>query len=302
MANLDNYVNVTFQQVQFGLNNAGSYQNTEIKLLEVGEEFQAETIRIPQFYKCPVNFTASLQGSQTTKTLQSFRIIVTKCNQIYLSLKNESAKCMNDSMMQNFFDKLQFNVVATNQFIDVNEKSLSPIKTELKNFYATGYHNMSLNYQLKIGKNFLISSSSSLSNQLNQKNETYYTVREESLKISSQRVYQNQVFLNFNMMIDDNAMTTNLELYTVSDALSNTGGIIGIATIIIQFLVYKTQEYLYYQQLVKEIFKIGIEDSMPQNGKSDKLQKFPSQQMQNIENYQDEFSRNYKRILNNIKN
>ncbi|CDW79510.1 UNKNOWN [Stylonychia lemnae] len=322
-ANLDNYVNITFQQGQFEWSADGKSYTFEGKQLQLGialnllifnqlgkcgrhrfkgEVFQAESIGIPYAYKCPVNFSASLQGSFTTQKMQSARLLISKCNQTNLSLKNQSAKCMNDSMMKNFFDSFQVNVVATNQFIDVNEKQISPIKTVLKNFYATGYHNMSLSYQLKIGQNFLISSTSSLSNQLGQLNQTYYTVRDDVLQVAAQTLSTDLVFINFNMMLDDNVMTTNLELYTISDALSNTGGIIGIVMIIIQFLVSQTQENLYYQQLVQDIFQINKEDSISQNGSPSKSRIIPSEQTLKDKIIQDGYQGSYQKILTFIKN
>ncbi|CDW73239.1 UNKNOWN [Stylonychia lemnae] len=271
LTSIDNYVNITFEQGEFNWTPDGKSFSYKLKLLEIGkcgkhrfkgETFQTESLGITQNYLCPVNYSASFQGSFTTKDMQFSRLKISKCNQTNLSAKNQSARCADDNSMRKFLDSFQVNMVATNQFIDINEKSSSPIKTVLKNFYSTGYLNMTIQYQLKVGQNFLITSTSSLSNQISQLNETYYTIRDDVMQISSSQISTEQVLICLNMMIDDNVLSTNLELYTISDALSNTGGIIGIVTIIIQFLVSKTQENFYYQQLAQDIFQINKQDSI----------------------------------------
>ncbi|CDW87313.1 UNKNOWN [Stylonychia lemnae] len=95
---------------------------------------------------------------------------------------------------------------------------------------------------------------SSISNLVGQQNLTYYTITDDSMQIGDSDILGS--FITFQLLLDDLVTTTNIELYTLSDAFSNVGGIIGIITIIVQVLISQIQEYLYYQSLIKQQFQI----------------------------------------------
>ncbi|CDW89716.1 UNKNOWN [Stylonychia lemnae] len=156
--------------------------------------------------------------------------------------------------MDNVLNYLTLNILMTNQYIDANEKQGNPIKTVLKNFYATAKSDLSLHYELRIGENYLTQSTNSLSNLLGQQNLTYYTIRDDSMQIGVNNMSDN--LITCQILLDDVVTSTKLELFTLSDALSNTGGIIGIITIVAQVLVSNLQEYLYYQSMIKQQFQI----------------------------------------------
>ncbi|CDW75374.1 UNKNOWN [Stylonychia lemnae] len=175
----------------------------------------------------------------------------------------------------------------TNQYIDVNEKYGNPIKTILKNFYATAKSDLSLYYQLMIGQNYLTQSTNSLSNLIGQQNLTYYTIREDSMQIGD--ISTSDVLISCQILLDDVITSTNLELFTLSDALSNTGGIIGIITIVVQVLISNLQEYLYYQSMIKQQFQV-TSDQLVKQHKNIKIgktnldnQELPTEKIQNLQ-------------------
>jgi hypothetical protein len=56
------------------------------------------------------------------------------------------------------------------------------------------------------------------------------------------------------LVMDDEATITNRNVYTVIEALSSTGGILGFVYISIYILISYIQEFLYNRALIKDIF------------------------------------------------
>ncbi|CDW73261.1 UNKNOWN [Stylonychia lemnae] len=258
---IDQYVEVSFSTFKNIYSN-GSFSEELIELPVSkcqagrfnGEQSQTETFGITNKYTCPINFKTALQGSYTTQYAQMLQVQVRKCNQTNLTIKNKTLTCASAEEIDRILNHLTINILMTNQFIDVNEKYGNPIKTVLKQFFATAQSKLSLYYQLKLGQNFLIQSTSSLSNLLGQQNLTYYTITHDSMQIADSNLLGS--YITCQILLDDIVTTTNMELYTLSDALSNVGGIIGIISIVVQVLVSKIQEQLYYQSLIKQQFQI----------------------------------------------
>ncbi|CDW87533.1 UNKNOWN [Stylonychia lemnae] len=264
--NFQRFIDVQISQTSFEwVNNSQDYVSTDKpytlgkcdKGRFLGETVQTQSLGIPDTYYCPQNLKTTFQGQFSTRKSQYLTIEVKKCN----NLKNPSVKCASEEEIKKAFDLIEINIVITNQFIDVNEKYKNPVKTILKNFYATSKEGLNQAYQLKFGQNFLIQSTSSFSNQFGQENITYYTVRNDVMQINAYDDKFSQTLLAFYIQLDDTIITTNLEIYTVSDALSSTGGLIGIVTIIIKIMVNQIQKDLYEQSLVKDLFQIQQDKS-----------------------------------------
>ncbi|CDW87923.1 UNKNOWN [Stylonychia lemnae] len=261
--NIDQYVEVSIMQSKITITNA-DFNSELIELPSSrcqigrfkGELAQTKTFDITNKFNCITNTKIAFQGSYYTEKAQLLQILVKKCNQKNLNAKNKNITCASKKEMDDILNHITLTILMTNQYIDVNEKSGNPIKTVLKNFYATVKSDLSLSYELRIGENYLIQSTNSLSNLLGQQNLTYYTIRDDSMQIGDNT--KSDTLISFQILLDDVVTSTNLELFTLSDALSNTGGIIGIITIVVQVLVYNLQEYLYYQSMIKHTKMQGL--------------------------------------------
>ncbi|CDW86681.1 UNKNOWN [Stylonychia lemnae] len=140
--------------------------------------------------------------------------------------KGETVQTQSLGIQQSYTCPQNFNAA----FSDVNEKHGNPVKTILKNFYAT----------------------------------------------SASPAGSDVPIIAFYIQLDDIITTTYLELYTISDALSSTGGLIGIVTIILQVALSQIQSDLYQQSLVKDLFQIRgrIFLGMPRRNSRKNLRQF----------------------------
>ncbi|CDW81840.1 UNKNOWN [Stylonychia lemnae] len=316
-ANIDRYVSVQFQEVYFAWSKDGATYTMDVKDVPLdncppgrflGETVQTDNFGIQFNYKCPVTINSTLQGSFATKETRYIQVLVGGCNQAILNKTKPNLQCANDTDIMKALDFLELNLLTSNQFVDVNEKEGNPIKTIIKNFYATSKSEISQSFQIKIGQNFLIKNTSPLSNQLSSENITYYQVRADETALGSYKKYQ--TLFRYYILLDDNILTTSIEVYTISDALSNTGGILGIVSIIVAVLLSKAQENFFYQSLVGDIFQITNKDAIQ---KSQNIKQKPSIKIQdmnssniNLSSHISDASQNnqqyYQRLLVSVKN
>ncbi|CDW76998.1 UNKNOWN [Stylonychia lemnae] len=201
-------------EVSFAWADDGASFNQDIKDFSIAKcpagRFLGETVQTDNFglqfnYYCPVTFNTTLQGNFATKKARFVQIFIGGCNQAILNKTKPNLKCANETDIKTVLDDLQVNILATNQFVDINERNTSP-----------------------------------LSNQINQENITYYTIRADESQIGDYKKFQQA--LRFYILLDDDISTTTLEVYTISDALSSTGGILGIVSVILAILLSKVQK------------------------------------------------------------
>ncbi|CDW74633.1 UNKNOWN [Stylonychia lemnae] len=113
-----------------------------------GEQSQTETFNITNKYSCPIDFKTAFQGSYATQYAQLLQVQVRKCNQTNLTKKDKSLICASAAEMDRILNYMTLNVLMTNQFIDVNEKVGNPIRTVLKQFFATSYTPSQMLFQM----------------------------------------------------------------------------------------------------------------------------------------------------------
>ncbi|CDW90391.1 UNKNOWN [Stylonychia lemnae] len=203
----------------------------------LGETVQTDNFGLQFNYKCP-------------KTLNTT---------LWLQLKTKpNLKCANDTDIMKALDVLEINLLTSNQFVDVNERERNPVKSIIKNFYSTSKSELSQTFSLKLGQNFLIKNTSPLSNQIYSENITYYSIRADETNLGDYKKYQTT--FRYFILLDDNILTTSIEVYTISDALSSTGGILGIVSLIDKILLYRLGNvlqniWLLQEKRVKESYK-----------------------------------------------
>jgi hypothetical protein len=91
-------------------------------------------------------------------------------------------------------------------------------------------------YIYRVSENFAILKDSWISNFNQAKNQTYYTVSLIENKMSQSSLTGSQ-FLLLNFDSDPNVLTTERYAYTIFDAISQTGGLMGVLYAIVSFLV-----------------------------------------------------------------
>ncbi|CDW75001.1 UNKNOWN [Stylonychia lemnae] len=147
-ANIDRYVSVQLQEVYFAWSKDGASYTMDVKDLPLDKcppgRFLGETVQTDNFglqfnYKCPTTLNTTLQGGFATKEARYIQVLVGGCNQSILNKTKPNLKCANDSDIIKALDVLELNLLTSNQFVDVNEREGNPVKTIIKNFYATKY-------------------------------------------------------------------------------------------------------------------------------------------------------------------
>ncbi|CDW88997.1 UNKNOWN [Stylonychia lemnae] len=83
-------------------------------------------------------------------------------------------------------------------------------------------------------------------------NLTYYSINDDQYQLTDFNFTQS--LISCQILLDDVILTTKIERYTLLDALTNTGGLIGILTIIVKIFVQKIQELIFYQSMVRDLF------------------------------------------------
>ncbi|CDW90968.1 UNKNOWN [Stylonychia lemnae] len=87
----------------------------------LGENVQTDDFNVEQNYFCLVPFQTALQGSFSTKEAKYIQIYVGGCNQAILNKTKPNLKCANQTDIKKALDSIEFNLIASNQFVDVNE-------------------------------------------------------------------------------------------------------------------------------------------------------------------------------------
>ncbi|CDW78778.1 UNKNOWN [Stylonychia lemnae] len=178
-----------------------------------------------------------------------------------MDAQNKNITCATDAEIDSVFDRLSVNVALMNQFVDVNDNSANPIKTLIKTQYMTSNSMLSSNQIIKISQNYVILSDSQFSSQLDQQNLTYYSTRLDAFFTASQ--LNSEANMSLYLALDENVFTSTRVVYTVADALSTTGGFLGIISIILNYLLCWLQDIIFYQQIIYDMFYVEKQNDMP---------------------------------------
>ncbi|CDW85603.1 UNKNOWN [Stylonychia lemnae] len=137
------------------------------------------------------------------------------------------------------------------KYFDEKDFLGDPIKDSIK-FYRYQFNtNVMQKQTIKLHQNFAYLKDSLISTRLDNKNISYYDVFFEQY---STGMYMPDFFINLQMVIDDKILLIERTQLNIIDALSKTGGQIGLLYPIIRLFLYYIQEAQYISSIMKRIF------------------------------------------------
>eukprot|EP00347_Sterkiella_histriomuscorum_P018406 403345626 len=175
-------------------------------------------------------------------------------------------------------DELQVKLITVNDFFDVDEFYISPIKSQL-NVLQFGISQNITNYLLfDMKKGYAIAMDSMFANFFNNQNYSYYTFDSSSSYTEEKR---SAVYTSLKLNFDSETIIQERRVLTIIDALSQTGGIMHILPMIFRIIIKPIQEFLFYRSIFNKIYLIDVQGSQ-QNKlklKSKRKRKISSQTM-----------------------
>eukprot|EP00347_Sterkiella_histriomuscorum_P004038 403361982 len=227
-----------------------------------GLEKEADNLGIYDTFLCPENFNFTLQGSFASQKNSYISVQIWRCE------KTISNECASNDDITRAIDDTELSLATLSQYVDVDETQNSPVKKTLKTFFSTPLPKIHQGFQYKISQNYAILSDSMLAKSFAQKNITFYQITKDNFYQRSDQ--PSLPIVLYTIVPDENVFTTSREAYTLADALSSTGGFMGLIFTFVSFFISRIQENLYIQSLIKSLYVI---DKRQISGKQTKKQK-----------------------------
>lgn len=111
---------------------------------------------------------------------------------------------------------------------------------------------MGVQNTIKVSKNEAIIKDNPFSGLMGEKTMSYIKARSDQMTYTAETNQINPVQIYIQM--DENVQTIQREVYTVTDALSATGGFLEIIAIIVTFLIGGLQETLFKLSIVRKLY------------------------------------------------
>eukprot|EP00347_Sterkiella_histriomuscorum_P023350 403334981 len=213
-----------------------------------GIEKEAESLGVYDSFLCPENFNFTLQGSFAANKNSYISVQIWKCE------KTISNECASNDDINRAIDDTELYLATSSQYIDVNEAENSPIKKILKMFYTTPLPKIHQGIQYKISQSYAILSDSMLATSVDQKNISFLQITKDNFYQRTSTPYL--PIMLYTIVPDENVYTTTREAYTIGDALSSTGGFMGLIFTFVSFFISRIQENLYIRSLIKSLYVI----------------------------------------------
>ncbi|CDW87086.1 UNKNOWN [Stylonychia lemnae] len=322
--NIDKFVSVNLRQYQVLRTSDGmfSLKANDIPLGKCddsrfnGESSQTQEFGLQVDYQCPLSLNFDLYGNLQGKNSSFLKLSVSQCQEDINSTKK---KCASQAEIDKVMSSLTVNIAYMSQYFDVNDLSPQPVKTLIKTLLATTVPNVSQNYVMKVSQNQAFLSDSIFSNQFGERDLTYSSISADSSFLTTT---QNLLFSdNFQVyfILDENVQITKRQVYTISDALSSTGGMLGSLALILSMVLKKLQEYLFFRSVINDqyfVHKSYLQDSKTRKHIQNSNQQSSNTSMNSINKLsttQDYLKKNYEKgqitsggqyekLLDNIKN
>eukprot|EP00347_Sterkiella_histriomuscorum_P007946 403346959 len=275
------YINVFNETVEYAwADGGGSYIENYIplplaKCTDKNEGFDTS-------YLCAQNLHWKLMGGFASNQNMYVRLFFYKCIQSELDKKSPGKKCAPISEIDYVFNRIEIYFPMKFQFVDINDPSTTPIKHQTKSYLFLTDSLIAQYYTFKISQNFLILNDSPLYSEMGQSNQTYYQIAQDAYQ--AQRINPGSCALGLYFLLDEQVNMIQREVYTLSDALSVTGGFLEIIHILIGVLIAKFQQNMFYQRIIKDMYMIKRD---PQDRIKKKAQKAEQQQSKESQNIND---------------
>ncbi len=107
---------------------------------------------------------------------------------------------------------------------------------------------------MKYGEHFAETKDSWITNNIYNKEFTYYTARMEYMQIGTRDLDAEWRLFSVEIDFDENYSITERKVFTILDAFSIVGGLMGIAFAFAEFFLDKIQEQLFISSIIRKIF------------------------------------------------
>lgn len=141
------------------------------------------------------------------------------------------------------------------QYFDQTEFEAHPIKFQINNDNDIFPHpELSLNYYFKVSENHVTLSDSLLGSLFPSSAHDFIDIRSFWSPIGMPDPAQFMPLIAVIFLLDENASTTERKVVTIADALSKTGGLMGIIFSLVSVLVTYVESQLFISSLMKKMF------------------------------------------------
>ncbi|CDW73559.1 UNKNOWN [Stylonychia lemnae] len=178
------------------------------------------------------------------------------CNQEYLSSRFPKLKCeTNQTKITQFIKEFKVRYMITSKFFDSQDFSSDPIKAsvDIRRYFVNSQSLRQIVYNLQ--PNQAIGSISKLHESLSTYRFDYYQTNLEST--SSLERIETDPYIVFRIKMKNDFTIIERSLNNFVQLLSNTGGLLGIITFIVNILIGWLQEFFFIQSMLKKRFLVN---------------------------------------------
>ncbi|CDW81273.1 UNKNOWN [Stylonychia lemnae] len=202
---------------------------------------------------CPKNFNVSLSGNIASSVRKFISIDIKYCEQEILDKIRPGKKCKSKAESELHMKNVYAVVAQKQQYFDIDEFQVSPIKNTLQVFPLELVPNMSQTQYFKLSKNTATLRDSWMSSFYKEEELIFYKSRLQLGSISSSdKTFNNVASLQY--FIDENVETFERYSDTFMDAMSQVGGFMGILLGLVCFITNYFQDFLYNSHFIQILY------------------------------------------------
>ncbi|CDW73546.1 UNKNOWN [Stylonychia lemnae] len=189
-----------------------------------------------------------------TGSTSIFSLAVDACNQNYLDQYYKGQKCeKNQTTILRTLMNMVFLTHTTSRYFDLSEFEKDPIKVNVDSEYHFFVSSLfrQTNFYLKINK---ATRSDSMISSLLEYHETDYVECHVGREMSNDRIDDSKPYISVAFMLTSESKIIDRQVFTIVQALANTGGIIGIVFGLFSILIGPIQEFFFFQSFIADMF------------------------------------------------
>ncbi|CDW76806.1 UNKNOWN [Stylonychia lemnae] len=197
-----------------------------------------------------------VSGSFAVEQAKFIQIAIRDCNQTYLNEKyNNTKQCKSKDEITRVASFLKLYIINQNSFFDDKSFEDVSVKKYLNTFYLTSFEQKSIYYYMHLSQNNIIRKDNMMyGSDIEEKFIETKIDHNVIQEINSTDPYNN-AYIGVYIFMDDEVKQIERKVFNVSDALKNTGGFMSVVLIIAYILVYKIQQAIYYNTLIKSLYR-----------------------------------------------
>eukprot|EP00347_Sterkiella_histriomuscorum_P012114 403369842 len=233
-------------------------------------------IKNGQISYCPIYEPFTPMNLQVT----TLSVFYSKCDEMKMQQKNKT--CVQDAWeISNFLSSCQIKMNKLSEYFDVNEFENNPIKSQLSALFLIPSQKLVSVYTFTISLDVAIRRDSMFANQIDPQNSTFYALHDE-MTLMAEKTDDIFFYTAINFNYQSQTLISERKVFTLLDALANSGGIMQILPVLIGLLINKFQDYLFFQSIFNSNYKV-TKSNMESNTRKTKADKKISSFIKNIQ-------------------